>query len=131
MLAQIDNRVQGIGPETQLAQLIVDHPYESCPSTARVAFQVTAIKPLLFDNERRFAFCQVAEPCAAGLMRHAQRNLCLIAGHPVRAVADTAEHFRAQSVDLWLDAFGSITAGCCVVVWGGWIIKQRATIVKR
>ena len=130
MLAHINSRVQGIGPETQLAQLIADHPHESGPSTARVALQVTAIKPLLFHNERRLAFGKVAKPCAARLVRHAQRNLCFIAGHPVRAVADTAENFRAQPVDLWLDAFSGITAGCCVVVWGRWIVKQRATIVE-
>jgi len=63
-------------------------------------------------------------------MRHSQRNLCLIARHPIRAVADTAENFRAQSIDLWLDAFSGITAGCCVVVRCRWVVKQRATIVK-
>jgi len=63
-------------------------------------------------------------------MRHAQRNLCFIAGHTVRAVADTAEHFRAQPIDLWLDAFSGIAAGCRAVMWGRWIVEQRATIVK-
>ena len=131
MLAQIDSRVQGIGPEARLTQLIADHPHESGPSTARVAFQVTAIKRLLFDNERRLAFGKVAKPCATGLVWHAQRNLCLIARHPVRAVADTAKHFRAQAINLRLNAFSGITTGCCVVMWGRWIVKQRATIVER
>jgi len=110
---------------------LIYHPHDCPTSTTRVALQITAIKCLLFNNQRRLAFGKVTKPCATCLMRHAQRNLCLVAGHPVRAVADAAEHFRAQAIDLWLDAFSGIAAGCRAVMCGCWIIEQRATIVER
>jgi len=109
--------VQGIRPEIRLSQFIVNHPHKRPASSACVPLQVIAIKPLLFDNERRLAFGKIAKSCAAGLVRHTQRNLCLIAGHPVGAIANAAEHFRAKPVDLWLNAFSGIAAGCRAVVW--------------